>query len=1518
MDGLIVGRHDGASSAVRSKALRVLVALMMALALMPAMAVEQAFAEGPTFVGSVYYPVAYDENGYPLYNEDGTFQRGNPYVTLKNVENASGTLVIPASFDVVERADDGTEKVSKNVTPATLRLGGTVGITESGLRPTWENSAITSIDVTQCPTVQRVSFEKMDAITSIKLDGLSQLIDIAYDDCDALTAVSMENCSSIIDYRLDGCASLSLPDFSRPQWSTLTTLQLSNRKDLNSFDGVNCPQLTRLSIYDTALASIDVSSCTALENLYVSNNELTKLDVASIPASVIYLGCQGNRLTDTAALIERFGEHSVLPQSDDIHVSSAGLHVINERVARGTIIPSENYSFSCYGTYEPARDEASNYWAETYDARNAASNFSVRSSDQTVATAEVDAEANQVRVNALKAGTTTLTVDYAFAGEHGTYVGQQVIDFTVVASANPIMSVTCASSVEVPFVSQCAICGEAHESVDGGIMVPIELTAQDSSRLPSASAHVEVASADTGIIFGDFQIEPCGTDSEYAIRLNPHGLGSTTVTLTGVTSVNGQEVRTDPVTVQVKVVEVQKPTLNVLESFTTSHLTEYSEQGGMSHWVNVVSPSNAIASYVEDETLAQFTSRHGNMFVHGYPTGYETSPYPAVWTATSDNEAVVSVVSDPNQGTTLRMNAYGTARVTVHDVWGNEGVCTIEVKDLTHEASKLSLSKEEITVKVGEDTNLASLVQGMDKLDPLYPSRLVFKTGNGYLASVKFADDETYNLSQLRGQHVGDVTVTAGILVGSDMGGVIEDLDQWVTSDFGTLTVHVVPADTPAGNPATAVEVTGASDTVEMGSSLQLSAAITPVDATDADTLAWSSSDGAVASVDASGKVTPVAPGTATITAAVGAVSGTFEVTVVEREVPATGVTISTAVDAMEVGDTQQLTAAVAPADSTDAVEWFSADEGVLTVDQSGLVTAVGNGTTAIGVRAGSAEDETRAITVTTPVSGVSLDKQALELYAGADASKLVATVAPATASNQEVSWASSDSAVATVDDRGNVAPVAPGTATITATTRDGGLTAACEVTVKQHAEGVVLDAHELALTGVQTAPLKATVSPDNATNKGVTWASSDEGVAMVDADGMVTATGKGTATITATTEDGAFSDACVVTVSNPATKLALDPATLALVKGESAQVAAELTGELAGEVDDIGAIAWSSSNESAATVADGAVTAVASGAATITAEATVGGAKLAGTCTVTVTNPVQSVVISETSKTATVGDVDFSLTATVSPSDADDLKVTWASSNAKVATVDTDGTVTVHSVGTANIVASTSGKSAACALTVKAKEMAQTPQGSGFSASVTASDAETVKALEQLAGDGGLNLVVDSIAQLTAPAKAAVEKLTADGAVVADSFDIHFAADDGQEIVLAKDDEGRVALTVRVKLTDSMRALLDQGMKLQVHYVGDDGTVEDKQTWVEDGYLCFTTEHFSDYVVTGIPQKEEGGQPVAPPSDDGQQPLAPTDGGEKLAPTGDPLAGGIAIATVCAVLSSLVCVAAKRSSRRR
>ena len=164
-------------------------------------------------------------------------------------------------------------------------------------------------------------------------------------------------------------------------------------------------------------------------------------------------------------------------------------------------------------------------------------------------------------------------------------------------------------------------------------------------------------------------------------------------------------------------------------------------------------------------------------------------------------------------------------------------------------------------------------------------------------------------------------------------------------------------------------------------------------------------------------------------------------------------------------------------------------------------------------------------------VTGVTLSETTKTIAIGEEFT-LTATIAPADAADKTVMWTSDDSNVATVDE-GKVMAVAAGTANITVTTKDGGKTATCAVTVVNGVSGVSVNPKEKLLSIGEELVIKATITPEDAINKKVTWTSDNEAVAKVDESGKVTAINVGTAKITVTTEDGGKTATCNITVKN-------------------------------------------------------------------------------------------------------------------------------------------------------------------------------------------------------------------------------------------------------------------------------------------------------------------------------------------------------------------------------------------------
>ena len=165
-------------------------------------------------------------------------------------------------------------------------------------------------------------------------------------------------------------------------------------------------------------------------------------------------------------------------------------------------------------------------------------------------------------------------------------------------------------------------------------------------------------------------------------------------------------------------------------------------------------------------------------------------------------------------------------------------------------------------------------------------------------------------------------------------------------------------------------------------------------------------------------------------------------------------------------------------------------------------------------------------------VVGVSLKTSTSILIGATEA--LTAVISPSNATNQNVTWRSSNTDVATVSTSGTVSAVDAGTATITVTTEDGGRTANCSVTVSSSSvavTGISLKSSTSLTVGGKEF-LSATISPSSATNQNVTWSSSNTSVATVSPGGLVTAVAAGSATITVTTVDGGKTAACAVAVS--------------------------------------------------------------------------------------------------------------------------------------------------------------------------------------------------------------------------------------------------------------------------------------------------------------------------------------------------------------------------------------------------
>ena len=248
-----------------------------------------------------------------------------------------------------------------------------------------------------------------------------------------------------------------------------------------------------------------------------------------------------------------------------------------------------------------------------------------------------------------------------------------------------------------------------------------------------------------------------------------------------------------------------------------------------------------------------------------------------------------------------------------------------------------------------------------------------------------------------------------------------------------------------------------------------------------------------------------------------------------ETQVEVSSVSLNTATVEMVEGETFSLVATVLPKDAEyDGVTWASSNASVASVN-SGTVTAVKEGTATITASAGgkSATCNVKVSAKIVAVTSITLDKTSLSMQVG-DTETLTATIKPEDATDKTIVWTSSDEAVVSVSN-GKITALKSGKATITA--KSGTCSADCVVTISVNTESITLDKTTLSLAVGESAILTATVRPDDATDKTVTWSSSDESIAKVD-KGKVTALKIGSATVTAIA--ASFSVSCRVTVIHP------------------------------------------------------------------------------------------------------------------------------------------------------------------------------------------------------------------------------------------------------------------------------------------------------------------------------------------------------------------------------------------------
>ena len=524
---------------------------------------------------------------------------------------------------------------------------------------------------------------------------------------------------------------------------------------------------------------------------------------------------------------------------------------------------------------------------------------------------------------------------------------------------------------------------------------------------------------------------------------------------------------------------------------------------------------------------------------------------------------------------------------------------------------------------------------------------------------------------------------------------------------------------------------------LKVGESSSLTYNISPSNA-DIKSTEWSSSNTGVVSVDKDGKVSAVGIGTANVVIKVvgqdnSEASDSIVVNVISQYISVDSVTL---VDAnnntlsnsmnLNIGEEVTIKFLINPSNVTlKETNWTNSDSSKVSMKDSvgyALIKGIEVGSSDIEITVkdydGNVKTDSVKVNVINSnqpvlVSSIALSPTSVTLNPNGTY-KFNVTVSPSNATNKGVTWSSSNTNVVSVDQNGNIKTLKDGTAKIRVTAKDGsGKYAEASVTVESSkptnilVTGVSLNASTVKMYVGQSYQLIHTIKPSNATNKGVTWSSSNTNVVSV-SNGKIVGKSSGKARITVTTNDGRYSAYTDVTVINRpssnssssskpssssssgssiSSSIDIIKDTIELNKGSEGKLEYKLSQDLTDSI-----IIWKSSNTDVAVVKNGIVTAISDGEATITA--TINGKDIKDTCKVIVRKlDLMGIVFEDESLSISVGKT-LKLTLNALPSGADLPSLKWDVDNIEILSVSDEGVIKAINVGEAIVtVSSVDGK---------------------------------------------------------------------------------------------------------------------------------------------------------------------------------------------------------------------------------
>ena len=493
---------------------------------------------------------------------------------------------------------------------------------------------------------------------------------------------------------------------------------------------------------------------------------------------------------------------------------------------------------------------------------------------------------------------------------------------------------------------------------------------------------------------------------------------------------------------------------------------------------------------------------------------------------------------------------------------------------------------------------------------------------------------------------------------------------------------------------------------IKKGNGYQLVSTVLPENAENKQVV-WESSDPKIVSVNSiTGYITGVKEGSATITVKtlINDISTDCIVNVSGKNILVSKIVLNEKRISLAVGYTHNLTYQITPKNATENDLIFtSSDSSVATVNQSGVIQGLKEGNAIITVSSsnGLAKDTTYVSVYkkgsSTVVDGepiktdnypksLTVSPQTLNLKLGGS-SQLIASVLPEKANNQ-ISWSSTNSRVATVDSNGLVSAVGMGSATIIARTIND-ITYNVNVLVGNYSKevrSILVTTNYISLAVSNSKQLAVAFTPADASNKNVFWTSSNPSVATVDKYGVVKAISPGSTIIKATSEDGGYTDTATIEVVNydniiEEKSIAFDSSSYTVGIGSTKSLIPIITPSNA----TFKSVRFESSNPSIATVDEnGVVRGLKEGTVSITA--TTNRNRLKATTTIIVKYINATSVKVNTTNVNIAKNETFTLVATVLPSDATNKKVSYTVSNPNIATIDANGIITGKNAGTTTI----------------------------------------------------------------------------------------------------------------------------------------------------------------------------------------------------------------------------------------